>query len=938
MCGNHSMLRSTFLFALAFLFVLLGAASSASAQADSDISNCKNPHVENLTGIRFPMKNDQGIEEMRMILTGAPDRPVRIDCEDMHLSADQMEVFDNHRVVATGNVLFESQSNRIASERLEFDTKTRTGTFYNASGTVSMANRVDRSMFGTQEPDAMFRGDEVHKLGPDTYKIVHGAFTTCVQPTPRWEMVGGSVTLKVHDHAFLTNSTLRVKGVPVMYLPAFYYPVQDDDRATGFLIPIYGASTVRGQSLSNAFFWAIDRSQDATFLYDWYSKTGQAFGSEYRYELGGGNHGNAQFNLLNEHAADYQQSDGSVKTTNAATNFAMRGGLSQKLGAGLHARANVNYTSDLAVQQRYQQNVLQTNNRTRTIGGNVTGNWRGNVLNATIDKNDIFYDENSLSSTGGLPRISFNRGERPIGKSKIYFGVNTEYVTQIYKTVQEGKTIEDRGLTRLDLNPVVRIPFTKWPFLTVNSTMSWRDTYWTESLNSQGIQVPDSVDRRFFDLQARITGPVFNRIFDKPNSTYATKFKHVIEPTVVIQRVTAIDVFNQIVRIDGADTIVGGTTRVTYGLNNRLYAKKETAREIISLGITQSYYSNSTASQFDPNYQSSYNAAVAPKNFSPVRIQSRVAPTDRINVDFSTEYNSTAHTFTTYTMSGTYSASRFQVTGGWSDRRYLPDFPGYDNPALANHDINASTTIHNPGNHLGGTYSFNYDIRNTNFRQQRIMAFYNAQCCGINIEYQTYNLGGVVELRGPSGPSVQPVVHARRDRHVLQLLRRLRRPDGTVETDGQGTRHRRRGIHRVEFRSPRALHSRRLGGDDARQADLCGPARKPAGCHRSSSPCVRQGRCRRCIRCRASCSGFGDRRPLRRRDARRSLDPERRRVHHDGRLRNVRAARGGAAGSRAPSFRPDLDRRGVRQRARGIQPGRRRASAAQPVLGQQGWS
>ncbi len=333
MCGNHSMLRSTFLFALAFLFVLLGAASSASAQADSDISNCKNPHVENLTGIRFPMKNDQGIEEMRMILTGAPDRPVRIDCEDMHLSADQMEVFDNHRVVATGNVLFESQSNRIASERLEFDTKTRTGTFYNASGTVSMANRVDRSMFGTQEPDAMFRGDEVHKLGPDTYKIVHGAFTTCVQPTPRWEMVGGSVTLKVHDHAFLTNSTLRVKGVPIMYLPAFYYPVQDDDRATGFLIPIYGASTVRGQSLSNAFFWAIDRSQDATFLYDWYSKTGQAFGSEYRYELGGGNHGNAQFNLLDEHSADYQQSDGSVKTTNAATNFAMRGALSQKLGA-----------------------------------------------------------------------------------------------------------------------------------------------------------------------------------------------------------------------------------------------------------------------------------------------------------------------------------------------------------------------------------------------------------------------------------------------------------------------------------------------------------------------------------------------------------------------------------------------------------------------------
>ena len=123
-------------------------------------------------------------------------------------------------------------------------------------------------------------------------------------------------------------------------------------------------------------------------------------------------------------------------------------------------------------------------------------------------------------------------------------------------------------------------------------------------------------------------------------------------------------------------------------------------------------------------------------------IQSRVSPTDRFNVDFSTEFNSTAHTFTTFTASGSYNSSRFQVTGGWSERRYLPDFPGFDNLAQANHDINASTTIRNPGNHLGGTYSFNYDIRNTNFRQQRIMAFYNAQCCGINIEYQTYNLGG----------------------------------------------------------------------------------------------------------------------------------------------------------------------------------------------------
>jgi len=120
-----------------------------------------------------------------------------------------------------------------------------------------------------------------------------------------------------------------------------------------------------------------------------------------------------------------------------------------------------------------------------------------------------------------------------------------------------------------------------------------------------------------------------------------------------------------------------------------------------------------------------------------------VSPTERFQTDFSTEFNSTAHTFTTFTASGSYNSERFQATGGWSQRRLILELPDFSNPALANHDINATTTIRNPGNHLGGTYSFNYDLRNDNFRQQRIMVFYNAQCCGINIEYQTYNLGGV---------------------------------------------------------------------------------------------------------------------------------------------------------------------------------------------------
>ena len=58
-------------------------------------------------------------------------------------------------------------------------------------------------------------------------------------------------------------------------MPVIYYPLEEDDRSTGFLLPTYTTSSIKGSGLSNAFFWAIDRSQDATFYHDCYSKTGQ---------------------------------------------------------------------------------------------------------------------------------------------------------------------------------------------------------------------------------------------------------------------------------------------------------------------------------------------------------------------------------------------------------------------------------------------------------------------------------------------------------------------------------------------------------------------------------------------------------------------------------------------------------------------------------------
>ena len=213
--------------------------------------------------------------------TGKVELPLGIQTT---LFADQIELFrDTNRVVAQGNVVFATAEGRLSAERLEYDVASGTGTFHDASGLMSLGAQADRRQFGDQEADVYFYGEVIERLGPRRYRITRGGFTTCVQPTPRWEVTSGTVTLNLNDYAVARGTVLHVKGVPVMYLPMIYYPIREDERATGFLLPTYGTSTVRGQAISNAFFWAINRSTDATFFHDWYTRAGQGAGAEYRY-------------------------------------------------------------------------------------------------------------------------------------------------------------------------------------------------------------------------------------------------------------------------------------------------------------------------------------------------------------------------------------------------------------------------------------------------------------------------------------------------------------------------------------------------------------------------------------------------------------------------------------------------------------------------------
>jgi LPS-assembly protein len=691
---------------------------------------------------------------------------VEVTCTDETFFADEIELWnDQGRLVATGNVVFTTGTSRIAAERLDFNTRTKTGVFYNASGSATIAespthpqaqDRVrsagphgqerfsptepegpGRAVFGAQEPDVYFYGETLHKLGEQKYKITRGGFTTCLQPTPRWELTSSSVTLNLEHYAILTNSLFKVKGVPVFYMPIFYYPVQKDDRATGFLIPTYGGSTIRGQSLSNAFFWAISRSQDLTLLHDWYSKTGQGYGTEYRYVRGAGSDGVMRFYSLREHEAQYDDT-----VTPARLSFEIRGSGTQRITPAVRARFRADYFSDIEVQQTYHQNVYDASRRQRVFSGSVTGGWREYNATGTVDRTEYFYGTTSSSIRGGAPRLLINRNERPLFGTFAYLSVNTEYNRMLVERKSD-TTLVDQSLTRFDLLPRIRVPFTKWQFLTANSTVAFRTTHWTESRDVTGQQIDQGVSRNYYELQSQVTGPVLNRIWTFPGSRYAEKLKHSIQPYFNVQRTSGIDNFDRIVQIDGADTVVGNTTRLSYGVTNRFYRKPAgggQSREIVNATVGQSYYTDERAAAYDRYYQTSFNGT-APTKFSPLAIAVRALPTDYITANYRAEYDTQFHAFRTMAADGTLNWHHWlQASGGWSQRRFIQGLTGFNDPTRLDHYLNGLTNVRLKENRYGAMHQFNYDLLRGSFLQQRMMAYYNAQCCGFTVEYQKYDL------------------------------------------------------------------------------------------------------------------------------------------------------------------------------------------------------
>jgi LPS-assembly protein len=674
--------------------------------------------------------------------------------QGVRLSADVVDYYlDRHHLTATTNVVFVTPSVRIAADRAEIDTQARTGTFHHAFGSASVSDRVDRSFFGAQEPDAFFYGETIEKLGPDRYRVRKGGFTTCLQPTPRWEMTAGSVTFTLDKRAVLTHAVLKVKDVPLFYVPAVYFPINKEDRSTGFLLPIYGTSLVRGHTVSNAFFWAVDRSQDVTLMHDWFSKSGQGYGGEYRYVASSTSSGQLRVYRLAERATTYRQ-DG-VDVPVAATNsLDLRGGIVQALPGGFRARGSVDFTTDLAARQRYQQDVYSATTPIRSYQGNVSGSLgRGNAISATYGVSEVFYGTDDSWTTGSRPRVQFTRALTRLGRLPVYVAASTEYAGIARFNTLDGVRATDQSLTRLNAAPSIQVPFTKWPFLSVRSSVTWYHTYWTESL-VDGARTDEPFHRQYADLRSTFTGPVLSRVFDPSGSADGARFKHVIEPEIVVQHTTGFEGRERIVQIESGDYVYGGTSSVTYGVTNRLLVRRgggaagapaaagraAGTRDVLTVQLQQTRYSDRLAGTIDPRYSGGFTERPGAL-FSPIALAVRANPTEKAGVTLRAEYDAKRGLLETLQLTGNVAAGPWvSASGGWSRSLYVANVLDPTMVTPRNY-LRSQSNVTFRRSQVGGSYAFDLNLSDRTLVQQRIGLFYNAQCCGVALDYQTFNYG-----------------------------------------------------------------------------------------------------------------------------------------------------------------------------------------------------
>jgi LPS-assembly protein len=631
---------------------------------------------------------------------------VAIVSGDMLLQADTVDFWNEEmRLVAEGNVVFQQGDQKIVGDRVEVNLDDGTGKFYNA--------------YGYAGSDLYFRGEVIERVSEDVYIIERGAFTACAQPTPRWRFTSGKAYVRRDHHVRLHSAFLKVKTVPVFYLPILYYPINERQRSTGFLLPQIGNSSFKGFLFNQGFFWAINRSMDATINADYFSQAGVGLGTDYRYVMSPTSRGNVDTYIFRE-----------KETT--SREYTIRSSVNQDVPGGFRATARVDYFSSFEFQQRFQENLNRATRRSKRATVNVSRSWSLYTFRFLYDRNETAFGKRTALREI-LPQVSLGMRPTPIFGSPIVFSLDGQ-ASSFTRDIR-GALIDYQ---RFDVLPTISYPFTALPWLTFRSTYLTRYTYYTGQIKGSEF-VEEPLGRRYQEIRFDMRGPTFFRIFNRPGGGYAERYKHLIEPQFVWSYRSRVDDFDNIVKFDSQD-YVPGTNQLSFNLVNRFFAKRKVGArglavpvEFLTWTLSQRYFFNVNASLYDTQFTTPYfTEDGVPSSYSPVTSKLTFRPSGRLGATWNLEYDVSFNTIRSNSIAAFFAGKNWgSVAGSWSQRALLPS-------DAVRRAVRGVTTL-NLTRKIQARFESSYDVELKNLQLLKAAVHYNVQCCGFMFEFSRYN-------------------------------------------------------------------------------------------------------------------------------------------------------------------------------------------------------
>lgn len=701
------------------------------------------------------------------------------------LQADKVTVYEaENRVVAEGSVVFDqADQQRITGSRGEWNYRTKTGYFVDSTGFTN------QTQDGTR---IYFTADRVEKVSLDTIIATNVQITACDEDVPKWSFHASKTRIKTGDRVYVYGPKLKLKDVPVFFLPYASVSIKPRDRASGFLTPTFGGSGAKGARLSTAYYQTLGRSADFTFRSDIYTSRGLGFGGDLRTRANSRSYLNFGFYAVKDRifgpAADAARPDqgGSSLYVDGVHYFKN----------GFIAVADVNITSNLAFRQVFSDNIQQAISPEETSQVFVNKDHDEYSFNF-LARTQVTSLTNARIRIRQLPSISIDKRPTIVSFLKslpLYFsfsgaadGVSrketVEDQVQFVNDVGGNPIISPSIVQRLDLHPRFELPlnFGGW---TVTASGTGRVTFYSNSLDPNTRDVLSrNVTRSYGEFELDVRPPALARDFHRGDRFF---FRHVIEPYVVYRKLSGINNFDRIILFDYIDAIAD-TNEIEFGVANRFFTRRSTENvsnesvretgenrpllssqpyEALTITVRGKYFFDpffggalitNERNQFYPiNTLSGFVYGGVPRRFSPVNVDARYRPRRALFVDFRTDIDSQGHGLRALSTTVGLTRSSIQVFQSFYYTRAielapnlaaLPNAPGFEAGTVRGSQWSPSVFLGNRDRGFFGGASFFFDFQkrpgrgDSSLISSTVTLGHAWDCCATTVQFSSFNVG-----------------------------------------------------------------------------------------------------------------------------------------------------------------------------------------------------